>query len=846
VRAGLRADTFRLTLPFTLRSGSDVPTLRNDMPIYLLSSPLRRASAVLAGAITALALALVTSLVPADPAAAAGTTDSFSRQVSSGWGTAETGGTYSTYGPRGTAFSVDGSRARIGALAAGASAGAYLAGTSLLDTTATASVALVGSTALTVYPALEVRRQPDGSSYRGKIEMSRSGKVRINISRSNAGRETSLGSADVSGTAAAGTAVNVRIQVTGISPVAVSAKAWIAGSSEPAWQSSVSDGSSARVSATGATGVWAYASGSNAAATTLAVDGLASAAPTATSPASPPATTTPSTPIALPRTGTARGSVAVGSAAYAVPSGALFVNSSSGNDAAAGTQGAPLRSLTRAVSRASAGQTIVLRGGTYHESVVVPYEKPLTIQAFPKEAVWLDGSSTVSSFVRSGSTWVASGWGTRFSTTIAGVADNPRFVAPAAPLAARLDQVFLGGTQLRQVGSASAVVPGTFFVDYGAKTIRIGSDPSGKEVRASDLRQALQVQAPDTTVRGIGVRRYAASYEDRGAVRFDNVRATVQDVVVEDTSTMGIVIGNNDSRLVRVTAQRNGMLGVNASSAYRLVVRDSVIAGNNSERFKPAPVSGGIKITRSRDVEVVNNDTGRNYGSGMWFDESCYDLTVTGNDSNDNEYTGIQLELSDTAVVADNSTTGGQTGINVFDSGNVQLYNNTMGENSKFALTLLQDERRQSVASFDGQDPRRPAVDSTVPWLTRNITISNNVFANGGGFSIYALDKRTNIPVDRWNLQITGNLFTKRVATTDPTMVAWGQGDNSTLVRYETPAALAAAKNASWRNTMTTASTSVSGMSSYLTAAAGLAVALPGSIASLLGQPSGVKRVGIF
>jgi hypothetical protein len=320
----------------------------------------------------------------------------------------------------------------------------------------------------------------------------------------------------------------------------------------------------------------------------------------------------------------------------------------------------------------------------------------------------------------------------------------------------------------------------------------------------------------------------------------------LQDVVVQDTSTVGVVLGNNDSRLTRVTVQRSGMLGVNASSAYGLVVRDSLITGNNSERFKPAPVSGGIKITRSRDVEVVNNDTSRNYGSGIWFDESCYDITVTGNDSNDNEYTGIQLELSDTAVVADNSTTGGQTGINVFDTGNVQLFNNTMGGNSKFALSLLQDERRQSVASFEGQDPRRPAVDSTVPWLTRNIVISNNVFANGGGFSIYALDKRTNIAVDRWNLTITGNLFTKRVATSDPTMVAWGQGDNSTLVRYETPAALAAAKNGSWRNTMTTASTSVSGMISYLTAAASLAVALPSGIAGLLGQPSGVKHVGIF
>jgi parallel beta-helix repeat protein len=822
------------------------------MPTHLSPSRLRRVPAIIVGTTTALALALGATLVPAAPASAAAGSDSFSRQVAAGWGAAESGGSYTTYGAKGTTFSVDGSRGRITSLPAGASAGAFLPGSSLLDTTASATLSLVGSTSLTAYPSVEVRRQADGSAYRGKAELTRSGKLRISVSRSHAGRESTLGSADVSTGLTPGTSVAVRIQVTGASPVAVAAKAWVAGTPEPGWQTTVSDGSSTRIATAGAVGVWAYASGSNATATALAVDGLSSGAPTTAAPSPAPPTTAPPTtapvtsPSPLPRTGTARGSVAVGSAAYAVPSGALFVSSASGDDAAAGTQSAPLRTLSRAVARASAGQTIVLRGGTYHESVVVPYEKPLTIQAYPREPVWLDGSSRVSSFTPSGSTWVASGWGTRFSSAISGIADNPRFVAPAAPFAARPDQVFVGSTQLRQVGSASAVVAGTFYVDYAAKTIRIGSDPSGKEVRASDLRQALQVQAPDTTVRGIGIRRYAATYDDRGAVRFDNVRATVQDVVVEDTATIGIVLGNNDSRLVRVTAQRNGMLGVNASSAYRLVVRDSVITGNNSEHFKPAPVSGGIKVTRSRDVEVVNNDTGRNSGSGMWFDESCYDLTVTGNDSNDNEYTGIQLELSDTAVVADNSTTGGQTGINLFDSGNVQLFNNTMGGNSKFALSLLQDERRQAIASFDGQDPRRPAVDSTVPWLTRNITIANNVFARGGGFSIYALDKKTNIPVDRWNLTITGNLFTKRVVTSDPTMVAWGQGDNSTLVRYESPAALAAAKNGSWRNTMTSGSASVSDMAAYLTSAATLALGLPSGIAALLGQPTGVKRVGIF
>ena len=838
-----------MTFPPPARTGSDDAARRRRRPAPL-------------AALAIAALAVSGAAVTAAPASAATTTDSFSRSTAGGWGTAESGGAYSVYGAAASAFSVDGSRARITGIRAGSSAGVVLGGTAMRDGTAGATVALVGSTPLGLYQAVEIRRQADGTAYRGKVELGRSGAVRVSLSRTAAnGTSAALGSVVTAGTAKAGTAVNVRVQATGTSPVALAVKAWVVGTAEPGWQVTASDGAGSRITAAGATGLWSYASGSNATATTVAYDDLSRVAastatpapsptptptPTATPKPSPTPTPTP-TATTAPTTGTAgsAGSAPVGQAAYPVPSGALFVSAASGKDTAAGTQAAPLKTIAKAVAVARSGQTVVLRGGTYHEAVVVPYAKSLTIQAFPREAVWLDGSRAVTGFAKSGTSWVASGYTIDHPRTIAGIADNPRFVRPEAPLAARLDQVFLAGTQLRQVASASAVVAGTFYVDTSANTVRIGTDPSGKEVRASDLRQALQIQSANTTIQGFGVRRYATSYEDRGAIRFDNVGARVRDMTIVDNAMSGLTIGNSSPLVSHVTIQRSGMIGLSAAYAYGMVVEDSLITGNNSERFKAAPVSGGIKIGRSRDVTVRDNDTSRNLGSGIWFDESVYDITVTGNTSNDNEYTGIQLELSDTAVVADNSTTGGQTGINLMNTGNVKLFHNTMGGNAKFGLSLLQDERRQSNPAFAGQDPRRPAVDPTVPWITRNITVSDNVFASGPLFSIYALDQKTGIAVDRWNLVITGNLFSKRVGTSGPSMVAWGQADKS-LVRYETPEALAAAKGTSWRNTMTSSPTSLAGMAAYLATAAANAVPLPAVIAALIGQPSGVRHVGIF
>ena len=110
------------------------------------------------------------------------------------------------------------------------------------------------------------------------------------------------------------------------------------------------------------------------------------------------------------------GSLPVGSARYPVPSGAVFV-SKSGSDWASGTLAAPLRTIQRAINIAPSGRTIVVRAGIYHESINIPSNRTFTIQAYPGEAVWLDGSSTVTGWVRSGSVWVKSGWTAAFNST---------------------------------------------------------------------------------------------------------------------------------------------------------------------------------------------------------------------------------------------------------------------------------------------------------------------------------------------------------------------------------------------------------------------------------------------
>ena len=185
------------------------------------------------------------------------------------------------------------------------------------------------------------------------------------------------------------------------------------------------------------------------------------------------------------------GSLAVGKASYAVPRKAIFV-STKGSDKNPGTRAKPVKTIQRGVKLAPVGGTVVVRKGVYRETVTL--SKKVTLQNYPKEAVWLDGSSPVTGWVADGSMWRKDGWTTRFDsspTYTQGAKDstaaNWGFVNPDYPMAAHPDQVFVDGAPLEQVKSKSLVKAGTFFLDQATSKLYIGTNPTGKTVEASTI-----------------------------------------------------------------------------------------------------------------------------------------------------------------------------------------------------------------------------------------------------------------------------------------------------------------------------------------------------------------------
>lgn len=186
--------------------------------------------------------------------------DAFERTVTSGLGTADTGGPWSLSGGSGV-FSVSGGKARL-RLAAGSGPSAYLNAVSApaVDVTVTCgpSVAPVGGPA---YFALIARRSST-SDYRLKVKRPPSGGATASLVRSIGGAETTLATAALPSGIGVADPVRLRVQATTSgATTTLRARAWKPGTSEPdTWLLAALD-STAALQGSGSIGLWAYLSG---------------------------------------------------------------------------------------------------------------------------------------------------------------------------------------------------------------------------------------------------------------------------------------------------------------------------------------------------------------------------------------------------------------------------------------------------------------------------------------------------------------------------------------------------------------------------------------------------------
>lgn len=588
------------------------------------------------------------------------------------------------------------------------------------------------------------------------------------------------------------------------------------------------------------------------------------------------------------------GALMVGEAAYAVPAGAIFVSPSGNDTTGAGTQANPYHTFARGVQALAAGGTVVLRAGVYHEGGVGTsgvggieiFDNNATIQNYPGEAVWFDGSSVYSSWTQEGARW-----STPFTTTFdhsptwtRGADDSTvayyGFINPSYPCAAWPEQVFVDGVQLQQVNSLAAVTSTTFYVegshvggsgatkyDFNPIKIYIGINPAGHEIRISDLQTCMTAWSGTSgvTIRGIGVRRYATSMPQAACVKMSGSNSLLENVWIEDIATSGANSTNPNNTFRHVTAMRCGNRGFAAYRSDDLTLEAVRAEYCNSEHFNYAPECGGMKLGACQRVTIFNSVFSNNYAKGLWFDVSVNEPVVYNCNFIDNEHYGIFYEISANGIGANLLIKGSPNcGLIVNNSDNMRLWNNTVvdcGGNAQESgvrpFAVYQDSRRPFPAgAIFGRDTRQgdSYYTTTMTWVIDDIEIHNNVVAQprSGTQGIFCIDDAERNTGDArlladYHVNMNGNVFHWVTQPSYPYILPPATLGGVNPATYSSHSAFVSGTGLNTNGSQIVPSSPVD--VSYNVTSSTLhnnATGLPSDIAALIGRPAGTKHAGCW
>jgi len=436
---------------------------------------------------------------------------------------------------------------------------------------------------------------------------------------------------------------------------------------------------------------------------------------------------------------------------YPIPAGAIFL-SPQGDDSHAGTQAAPVRTLAKAISLVPSGGTVVARGGLYRDGSTSSVYKRFTLQAYPHEQPWFDGTDVVTGWQTDGSGHWKVSWNTpsfcgghyydlpyNQQTQTGPCAYLDEYGDPANPAAADPQMVFLDGVYVHEVTTLAEATGKNFFYDQANKVLYLGTNPAGHTVELSARPNALVLQGSPTggnVIRGIGFKRYASNEyganATQAAVLANSPNLTFENNVFTLNAGGGLGVADPRGASIHLNVfAKNGGNGMDSNGHEHsgttpdgIVVDRNIFNANNQERFGPgcgySCSAAGVKMAHMNGFTLSNNlfENGV-VAKGFWCDLACNHGVMVHNIVRNNGDTGLMYEVSDTGIIASNLIYGnGKYGLKI-GAANTKVYNNTVVDNGTGAL-LYDDDRTLGVGGWSDVGPD-----------TVNLDFSNNLISGG-------------------------------------------------------------------------------------------------------------------
>jgi parallel beta-helix repeat protein len=305
----------------------------------------------------------------------------------------------------------------------------------------------------------------------------------------------------------------------------------------------------------------------------------------------------------------------------------------------------------------------------------------------------------------------------------------------------------------------SFCLSGTFSERVTPKSGQSFTGPATLDGRGT-VNRAFAGGAANVTLDNLEIRNYDPGRQ-HGAIEPGGDGWTLRNVNVNHNGWGGIYVGGDNTKILGGKVTDHAGLGIGDSKVSGTIIDGTEIARNGfaeSCGFE----AGGVKFV-GVDTIVRNTFTHHNQCKGLWWDINAANTLIEGNRIEDNWDEGVFYEISQDAVVRNNTVRrnglhnynapgrngcpwlfGG--GITVASSFNVEIYGNTLEGNCN-GITGTQQDRSDSTPPahllknmnvhdnvVNSSGNTGVAEDNGADLRSRSITFARNTFGAGSTF----------------------------------------------------------------------------------------------------------------
>lgn len=435
-------------------------------------------------------------------------------------------------------------------------------------------------------------------------------------------------------------------------------------------------------------------------------------------------------------------------------------------DTNAGTREAPLRTISAAAARAEAGDTVLVRPGTYREAVTLTRNgapgNPITFVSEEPRAAIVSGAEALSEPKEEGLGVFSYPIPKPFRSTYLG--GDPQWV-------------YLDGLPLERADTRDRLIPGTFHQDAGGLRLYVAL-PEGVDIATADLEYAFrdglfssENPLDDIHIKGFTVQHTANWFRGKGAIRVTGQRWLVEDNHIRWTSYHGVRIANSSACTIRSNlVEWAGCEGIGGGFSVDLLLEGNTVRYNNWRSFDWGNEGGGAKFSCTIDARHVGNVFAYNFGPGLWSDAAAAGTVYERNVCHDNAVRGLFTEINWDEVIQDNIVYNtGEGGLCNSHSSGVLIRRNVVFNNG-YGLSLSGNFTRPNDHAelwYPSAIPRMAAVPGITPhrvtqWesgfikyfvapkamMTNNNVVRENILFDNVRTLMENRDYRTSSPMD--------------------------------------------------------------------------------------------------